>query len=252
MRILFRLPAVLLGLTLVLGSIPGRAEQATEPEVQEKTPKKGKKNRKSRDREIVGQTDDGREIVKRDDTVEHDSSEALRQGKKFSAVVESGFAVGGGGTSGGALGYYVKSNLLTEASHVSGSLKIAFISVKSSLAELRVKRFWGNSFYTNAGLGYRTIALNASLESISGNTDLDTSMTVRSFGGSFGIGNRWQWETFTLGCDWIGFFAPFSHTGDTNVKTNTEAERKELEKTAEQLGVRGSSQLLRFYLGVSI
>src|SRR5262245_35918832 len=67
--------------------------------------------------EVVGETDEGKKIIKVEEDVVADSSEAHRQGKMASIVAEVGFT--GMFTSGGAIGYYLSGNNLLEVSHVS-------------------------------------------------------------------------------------------------------------------------------------
>lgn len=211
------------------------------------------KTKKTPSGDVVGETDGGKPIVRHSEVVLHDSSEAMRQGKKGSVVAEIGSAVGGIPTSGLAGGYYLDSNSIVEGSYVSGSTDILFLKVKATLVEARYKKFWGNSFYTNLGVGYRTIEIGASLAPLTGSKDIDSSLSVSSIGASVGIGNRWQWESFTIGCDWIGTFIPLTTTGETKVNEPSAdaSDIKRTEKEAEDLGKASSGQILRFYLGVS-
>lgn len=204
--------------------------------------------------QVVGKTDDGKKIVNYQNSIPADSSEAMRQGKKFSLVVEPiGFAVGVIPSFGAAAGMYLDSNSIVEASYVKGGIDFLFIEIESSLAEVRWKQFFGNSFYMNLGAGYRTITFKATLEPITGNDDISSQFDVNSFGASIGIGNRWQWDNFTIGCDWIGYFVPFSSSGDSDVGNEADpVDKADLEDSVDRIGKSASSQLLRFYLGVSI
>jgi hypothetical protein len=239
---LFRLLAVLVAASMSAGAI-----------VKDKNQKTTQKIRKAPDDEVVGETDDGKPIVRKGAAVDYDSSEYWRQGKRLSGVAEMGLGIGGIPTSGAAVGYYFNSRTLAELSYVSGSEDILFIKVKGTLAEARLKRFWGNSFYANLGVGYRTIAFDATLKPLTGTDDFGASAKVSSIGGSLGIGNRWQWETFTMGCDWVGYFIPAISNGSTtvNVSGADESDKKDFDDETRRLGHAPSSQLLRFYLGVS-
>ena len=53
-----------------------------------KIAKKKRKRKRGADDEVVGETEDGRAIVRRGDYVEEDSSEFNRQGKKFEVLAE--------------------------------------------------------------------------------------------------------------------------------------------------------------------
>ncbi len=93
---------------------------------------------------------------------------------------------------------------------ITANLKAAIVISNNSLIEATVnptifqfnadidyKRFWGQSLYTLAGIGYT--------ESFYTSKD-----NVRSgFGPTIGIGNQWFIEQgFFIGCDWIGLTWP--------------------------------------------
>jgi hypothetical protein len=198
-------------------------------------------------------TKTGKRIVSEDVVVE-DSSEYHRENKVASAVVELGFGAALTIGTGGAVGYYLTPNSLLELSYVAGSSDYLFIAIESALAELRWKKFWGNSFYTNLGLGYRDIGLKADLDLFNDpGSKINRTLGAQSLGVNLALGNRWQWENFTIGCDWLGLFVPISSTGDSEIKDqNVEpGDKEKMEDLVEDLGKATSSQFLRFYLGVS-
>lgn len=44
-----------------------------------------------------------------------------------------------------------------------------------------------------------------------------------------GIGNRWQWQSFTLGCEWFGFYtrgAKLSHKLENDEDPTADAEKR--------------------------
>ncbi|MDQ3231406.1 MAG: hypothetical protein M3Q07_06255 [Pseudobdellovibrionaceae bacterium] len=68
--------------------------------------------------------------------------------------------------------------------------------------------FLGNSFFVKAGL-----------ENLNMAGRLETFGLMRTHIGDLnqqnallGIGNQWQWRSFTLGCEWIGAAAPLSYS----------------------------------------
>lgn len=208
---------------------------------QPKTPKKKK-------------THSGKEIVPKNESVEEDSSEFHRQELTASIVVEPvGFAPYPG--FGFAGGYYLTPDDLVEFSYHSASLDFTLFKLESTMAEVRLKHWFGNSFYVNGGLGLRSLKASVTLEPLTGTTDYTSSATASSFGGSLVIGNRWQWETFTMGCDWIGFFVPLSTTeAKVTAPSSTdysEEDRQSAEDDMNDLALSGSPMFLRFYLGVS-
>lgn len=130
----------------------------------------------------------------------------------------------------------------------------------SRSVSLSIKNFTSNSFYFKLGLDLRRIEYTYTDSYYVGSTvrGMGNSKVVRSFqgdslGASIIIGNQWQWENFTLGCDWIGIGMPFA----TNV-TKQEVEGPSLVNDKQRLEeeidrtIKGSyGHLLRFYLGAS-
>jgi len=75
---------------------------------------------------------------------------------------------------------------------------------------LSLKKFTSNSFYIKPALYHRTqTTIKSGIKAYNSSTD---SWVVESrntadytdVGLSFAIGNQWQWENFTLGCNWVG------------------------------------------------
>ncbi len=91
-------------------------------------------------------------------------------------------------------------------------MDFGIVKLGSTLTELRLKHWFGNSFYVNGGAGLRSITGEATLEPLTGTDDIKSSVKASSFGASLSIGNRWQWEYFSIGCDWVGTFQPLSTT----------------------------------------
>jgi hypothetical protein len=203
-------------------------------------------------------TRSGKKIVKlKNDEVLENSSEARRENQSFSLVFEPiGFIPFP--VHGLALGYYLTPSNIIELSYAQGETDFLLAQIENSIASLRLKTFWGNSFYTNIGLGSRMIGYRFRFSEIDsdGNftgRDDETSMQNTVLGSDFAIGNRWQWESFTIGCDWIGLFSPISTTGETSVSgTNiSPSDVEDANETMDRFSKQGSIQFLRFYLGFS-
>lgn len=129
----------------------------------------------------------------------------------------------------------------------------------TSSASLMVKHFVGNSFYVKAGVDNRKINYSEAYKStwsLFGSTYEDSfAFNADSWTGSLVIGNQWQWDNFTLGCDWFGIAAPFASkvnsesyatnsTDTTTVKNDlADQQRKSLKDVAYQ-GIK-------FYIGAS-
>lgn len=79
-----------------------------------------------------------------------------------------------------------------------------------------------------------------------------TAKSYNEQGAELFIGNQWQWQHFTIGYDWIGFYAPMAQQNKQSDVEKSEngrpfvadysAEPKSIEKT-------GYLRLLSFYLG---
>lgn len=180
-------------------------------------------------------------------------SEENRVGKMVSVVAEGGFAVAPIPMTGAAVGYYVFRDLLAEVSYVSGGVDLGIVTIDATLLEARAKYWIGNSFYVNGGFGQRTIDFSAGLDPITGTEKVKVELETKTTGLSFGLGNRWQWSYFTLGCDWLGYFAAMSSSGDTDVDVPgvEDKDKTDLEDAADQLGKASTYSALRFYLGAS-
>lgn len=186
------------------------------------------------------------------------SSAANRQNKTFSLTGEPiGFAPLP--VYGIAAGYYLTPNQILEVSYAQGEIDLLITTINNSMASLHLKSFWSNSFYTNLGVAQRTLGYSFLISEV----DSNGNFTARNqeflannsaFGVDFSIGNRWQWNTFSLGCDWVGFFLPVAVTGETTIQANSSYDPQDIEdanKDMDRFSKRGTIQFLRFYLGVS-
>lgn len=201
---------------------------------------KKKKRKKKRKKQPVGQ-------------IVYDST-YHRQGKSFDLVASPvGIAPVTLFSAGLAAGYYINGDLVAEVVVDRGLLPFVFFEIYQNSYVARVKKYWGNSFYTNLGLGSRTIGVKGDSFSTLGEEDsLSFDESTTSFVVDFGIGNKWQFENFTIGCDWIGALIPISSTTNTNLPNDlNEEDRKDLENSWEGIGETTTPYLLKLYLGLS-
>ena len=195
-------------------------------------------------------THDGKKVVDSSDTVERYSSAYWREKQKFSLVTGVGFAPLPGSSF--AAGYYLTPSYLLEAAYFNTEIDLLFAKFTMSLIEARIKMFFYNSFYTDVGFAVRNITGETTLEPLTGDNEISSSLSVTSYGALIAIGNRWQWEYFSLGCDWIGSFYPIS-TGEITI-SDSEATDEDIQETRDSLNDTASTSsgmFLRFYLGVS-
>lgn len=187
--------------------------------------------------------------------VEDDSSRGNRVGKTAAVVAELGFAIAPLPSFGFTGSYFVMSDLLAEFNYVAGGLAIDDVDVGWSYMGVRAKWFVGNSFYLNLGYGLRTFDFSTKVTATQNNISAQATAEAeaKTSGLDFAIGNQWQWDTMTLGCDWIGYYNPISSSGDSKVEVNgvSPTETEDLNDILEQLGDTPNLQLLRFYVGVA-
>jgi len=135
--------------------------------------------------------------------------------------------------------------------YTHGSYDLLLFKVSATTLILRYKQFEYNSFYWRVGGGVRQYKVTTDLDAITG-SDLVSTGVASSVGVDFAIGNHWQWENYSMGCDWIGFFQPvagsYSYTKPNGAKdssyTDAETDLKEMSKN-------GNVEFLRFYLGAA-
>lgn len=192
-------------------------------------------------------------IEKPVEMVYKNSSEHNRMNKKWTAQWQL-FGVGPNGTAEGAIiaGYHLDRNSVVQIEVGSGGTSGNSIFIddqyefSGSTVGLHYKKFFGNSFYAKMGVDYRSVtykykyAFGGGEESFSGD----------SLAAGLVIGNQWQWQNFTLGCDWIGLSVPFASTVKSEtVAGNDSYYRDELDKAQQKYLRNGFAQGLRFYMG---
>ncbi|MFN7727967.1 MAG: hypothetical protein ACK5P7_02295 [Bdellovibrio sp.] len=200
-------------------------------------------------------------VVPKQETVVEDSSAHHRVDKRYSAdAILTGIGPSITGTAGVQLGYYLdhdslvileltRGNLRSDSQLTSSTVGSKYEITSGSIGG-HYKNFVGNSFYYRAGGDFRTLDYKYTFTS--GVVDTATFKGT-SLVANIQIGNQWQWENFTLGCDWVGFVLPiYSQIKDDVVNSSTPSlERKRLDDDAQTLVKSNHITLLRFYLGAS-
>jgi len=129
----------------------------------------------------------------------------------------------------------------------------------TSSTSLAVKYFTGNSFYVKGGVDNRRITYSETYKSswtLFGTPYEDSfDFSAESWSGSIVIGNQWQWENFTMGCDWFGAAFPFSSkVNSESYATNsssTDGVKRDLETEQKRRLKDVAYQGIKFYLGAS-
>jgi hypothetical protein len=130
-----------------------------------------------------------------------------REDKKFQILARMGIDYTETGVGLG-LGYFLSRQHLIELSYFSSDEDYESDSSYSDrVEELRVislgsKIFSGNSFYMSPAIFYSDYEYSYTCNDCF--IFSDRSFKRSDLGISFRIGNQWQWDNFTLGCDWIG------------------------------------------------
>ncbi len=200
--------------------------------------------------------------------IEQDSSQFNRIDKSFQVV---GILTGYGpnpttSATGLQAGYFLNREMLLLVEATSGKRGNFFSSsiyeddTKGQTFGVHFKHHTGNSFYYKTGLDYRKIDYRYSYQS-SINGDESISFNGDSVAATFQIGNQWQWDNFTMGCDWVGISVPLTHnTNNEYISPGAQASdstglsnyyRKKLDDNISSVSKDSAATLLRFYLGFS-
>ena len=197
---------------------------------------------------------------KHQDAQTDESSRANRGRNKMIVLGEIGLVNVLNFGVGAAAGALIGKNLALEGEIFHSDFQ--FLSLKTSIdfAMARLRWFVGNSFYLGFGGGGRMMKFASTSYYFnstvgSGSTSDNYTMTVSSTDlvGEFSIGNRWQWHSFTLGCDWVGVAFPIasiSYQEPTVADNDPNKEAKDTDIKNSRNSVKGSSMnFVRLHLG---
>jgi hypothetical protein len=163
---------------------------------------------------------EGSKTTKKAKYVVANESELNREDKKFMAVMSwgSNYSTSSGGLT---LSYFLDSDSLINLSYfdLSDDNTVTDDYDDGTAIELSFKQFNGNSFYFQVYGYYRSIEETDRTNSFLFSSP-DGFYRLKDAGLGIKIGNQWQWDNFTIGCDWIGLgrrIAKFSEEGSTRV-----------------------------------
>lgn len=199
------------------------------------------------------------QIIDKPQAIFRDSSEHNRMNKNFSLTYMA-FGVGPNraGSIGGTASLFLNRNSSIDFEYVSGRplytnwFSWSDYDVQTSSYGIHYKQFTGNSFYFRVGADYRTVKYRYTLRDI-----FTTEVTsINRFEGdsvtaTFLIGNQWQWENFTLGCDWIGIALPVTSRISSESVSGSSPNSIYMKDDQDWLVKNPASIGLRFYLGAS-
>ena len=125
-----------------------------------------------------------------------ETSYQVRAKKSFEVLVNHGYD------------YREVANQLTVGAFLDGQNILGFkvgqqasteFGKRQFVAGVQLKHFFGNTFYAAPEVYYLNFYDNHEGQSATRSDD-----QVRSIGLGLRIGNQWQWNHFTIGCDWLG------------------------------------------------
>ncbi len=192
------------------------------------------------------------------------NSEQNREGKTYQAnALLTGSGPSSGSTSGLQFGYFLKPNDIlmleytTATSSTNYTSSVSGVVVSQSDTKItynslgiHYKYFSSNSFYVRGGLDFMKGHLNNNYVSNYGSSSYSFDAHVLSV--MFNIGNQWQWDNFTLGCDWVGATSPIlTRFSDERINSNYSSERGLMEGDQSNYFSHLKINLLRFFLGAS-
>lgn len=168
---------------------------------------------------------------------------------------------------------YITPKLAIDATYSRASFALFGYESTYDLASTHAKWFFGNSFYLTGGAGISRFAASSTrttFTTVGGNEDSDSDSFVAveetesydntSLVAELGIGNHWQFSSFTLGCDWAGAVVPIatlSETSDPEESESTETaseDADDLDASDDSSDMKASAtstklNFVRFYLG---
>lgn len=114
---------------------------------------------------------------------------------------------------------------------------------KMNAVTIGYRRFFGNSFNVMPTIYYKRNTADMYVEGNHPYVSGSNNLIYEDFGSGFRIGNEWQWQNFTMGCDWFGLnlkSVKLNHKEQSLGAIETHTPMKALTMT-----------LLSFYLGYS-
>jgi hypothetical protein len=116
--------------------------------------------------------------------------------------------------------------------------------IKDNFWGLAYKRFVGNSFYMQAGASHHTIQYDESNSSNDVMFGYDATITTADFA----VGNQWNFDGFTIGCDWVSFGLPVS-SSFSNSYYNSPYTEDDVTNRQDEWKKNGRMIFAKLYLG---
>ena len=206
-------------------------------------------------------------MPKTNEQVYQGSSAFHRIDKKFQVTYQPlGATSNNAGETGLSFGYFIDRDSMILVNATSGQNKISSRTESSDGARssseerfssqslgVSYKRFFANSFYARSGLDQRRTNADYSYSGFLFLPAESASFTVNTTSLSLAIGNQWQWENFTLGCDWFGLSQPLMHSfSNESVSDQPQSiYADQVKRDKKQYGEQLAGMFLQVYLGAT-
>lgn len=211
------------------------------------------------------------ETIDKTTAAQLNNSEMNRRDKKYQLnLILTGSGPTAAGSLGLSAGYFLEKDKMLFLEVTDSKTTFSKISLTTNDAAkpnfeetlkgqsigVHYKQFTGNSFYFRTGLDYGKTSYNFKYTpSSTGNTE-NASLSGDALYANFQIGNQWQWENFTLGCDWVGLSVPlYSHESDRSMNSFAQADESyysdKLDKASSDFIKGAHLNIVRFYLGAT-
>lgn len=155
----------------------------------------------------------------------------------------------GQGVAGGP---FFSSKDLIELSFQRGHLEFDEVTANSRFWQVHWRHWFSPSFNATGGIAQLTLQAEGNLASLIGSQDTPVNISAQSRGFTAALGNRWNFGSFTLGCDWLGIYIP-AQINDFNLTVNSSANPDDadfVDKEMRRLAESPVLTYLRLAIGV--
>lgn len=183
------------------------------------------------------------------------TSQELRENQSMMATGQvAGLGPLSAYTTGVNFGFYINQNSILDFSY-HHSLIFAGLggySITFDTIGAHYKHFVKNSFYIKPGVEYRKLSYNYTTYFSDKTLEESTQFTGTTLTANFALGHQWQWDHFTMGCDWVGVALPLSSTVDSEYTAGTYSRNLKRLSDDKQRYIKDIALYFgQFYLGAS-
>lgn len=103
-----------------------------------------------------------------------------------------------------SVGYYIHSDGILSLRYSALNHSDKWGAYKMKAVTLGYRRFFGNSFNVMPSIYYKRNTADFYTEGSYPYVLGSNNLIYEDIGTGFRVGNEWQWQNFTMGCDWFG------------------------------------------------